>query len=768
MTGIKLCFAFFAVWDGGMSTARFSSRLTTSTVVGRAQLGSAGWFLSVFVSFCQFFFFIRWNDLIYNLSITFFLLTTMNNLNLPKNLVNNLTEAVLRQLQSGNNATRDNAQQEPVLLHQLQSGNNIIRDNAQQHLSAVVQQLVPQLLRQPLARQPLATPPTPSTPSTPVVRSDSSISSASLQRCDSSASTSSYLSRSDSSASSASLSSVHQWGDMAEDDDDSVSRRRTSDEDKFYMNTVRRPVLEIVDSKYCALHPDVDNALFRRRFKRKRNSDGSRTLKRNKDIVLPLFRQLTGPVLRRLTRLLLQQGTAGVTYCMIRRKLYVAALKVVKKRRANHIQSWRPDRNNTHKPLIYGDEIRPAVGLFTSPTPGGLAAPAFGATPPPPPAVGVPTPAPPAPPAPSSQATPDVDFSVDPTPPTPATPAPSSQATPDVDFPVCDVKCCDCGKLLTKNSAHPKDDDQEWGVRGTEMRCEGCWRKHVTNDMINVVENPGKRAEHIRSSQNPSKRQKKNRKTTGKCNWCGETTHKTKRSKKCRYNKHSMMERLLKQAVDAGQIDAAAAADEQIAAATVDGEEIPAAATAVEQIPAAAAAGDEQIAAATGDEQIAAAAAGDEQGDVAAADDVWADVPPPLPVFQIGENVLVVRGRRKYLAQVFKINGDNHHVYYVDNGDNEVVKRSDLRTEPSPTPNRRDFLARTFHFDGADDLEEGLWKVRRIAESGVEFVCTRLTGGSSRSQSVEKFDIAYVMTEVRKHEEHERARGPMHSSRRYR
>ena len=129
--------------------------------------------------------------------------------------------------------------------------------------------------------------------------------------------------------------------------------------------------------------------------------------------------------------------------------------------------------------------------------------------------------------------------------------------------------------------------------------------------------------------------------------------------------------------------------------------------------------------------------------------------------------MLVVRGRRKYLAQVFKINGVHHHVYYVDNGESEVVDRSDLRPEPSPTAARHEFLKRTFYFDGADDLEEGLWKVRRIAESGVEFVCTRLTGGTSRSQNIENFDIDYVMKEVRVYEEKQRARGPMFS-RRYR
>ena len=183
--------------------------------------------------------------------------------------------------------------------------------------------------------------------------------------------------------------------------------------------------------------------------------------------------------------------------------------------------------------MIYGDAIRPAAGLFTAPAPGGPAPPAFGLrqtpglpragvpTPPPPvptppaagvppaglPRAGVPTPPPPVPtppPPPVPQGTP-----------TPPTPAPSSQPTTTapvatgVDFPVDDVKCCDCNKVLTKDCAYPKDDDQEWGVGAKEMRCQECWRKHVTTDMVDVVENPDKREAHVKAQNKKKKKSEK-------------------------------------------------------------------------------------------------------------------------------------------------------------------------------------------------------------------------------------------------------------------
>ena len=94
---------------------------------------------------------------------------------------------------------------------------------------------------------------------------------------------------------------------------------------------------------------------------------------------------------------------------------------------------------------------------------------------------------------------------------------------------------------------------------------------------------------------------------------------------------------------------------------------------------------------------------------------------------------------------------DKYDVYLVDDGTSKTVHASKLKPERYPTPLRREYLNLEWFFDGADDLESGRWKVRRIV--GNEFVCTRLTGGTARSQNVENFDIGYVMNQI--HTQHE-------------
>jgi len=48
-----------------------------------------------------------------------------------------------------------------------------------------------------------------------------------------------------------------------------------------------------------------------------------------------------------------------------------------------------------------------------------------------------------------------------------------------------------------------------------------------------------------------------------------------------------------------------------------------------------------------------------------------------------------------------------------------------------------------FFFDGADDLAEGMWRVRQVIDDKNLYRCTRLTGAGR--QNVENFDIGYVI-----------------------
>ena len=96
----------------------------------------------------------------------------------------------------------------------------------------------------------------------------------------------------------------------------------------------------------------------------------------------------------------------------------------------------------------------------------------------------------------------------------------------------------------------------------------------------------------------------------------------------------------------------------------------------------------------------------------------------------VGDNVLLVDGRKTFLGQLFKVQGDRYryHVYFVGNGDVDVVGLDQLKSEPDPSRNRRDYLGKEFYFDGTDDLASGRFKARRLVEDRNEFVCTRLTG----------------------------------------
>ena len=122
-----------------------------------------------------------------------------------------------------------------------------------------------------------------------------------------------------------------------------------------------------------------------------------------------------------------------------------------------------------------------------------------------------------------------------------------------------------------------------------------------------------------------------------------------------------------------------------------------------------------------------------------------------------------------FLAQLFQVDDDGYHVYFVnapDDDDTRVVSLDRLSPESTPSPKRADFLNAEFYFDGAPDLARGRWKVRRIEGDNNQYVCVRLSGGTTRCKSLEHFDISYVMSEVRAEEEYVRERGPFCTGRR--
>ena len=148
------------------------------------------------------------------------------------------------------------------------------------------------------------------------------------------ASSTASVSSTSSTSSNASISSTHEWND--DEGDYLIKRRRPSNAQvRADKKIVTTPVLAKIDSAHLALHPSVRNMLFRRKFTRFRGPNGERSLKKNKDIVIPVFKQLVGPVLKRLTLRHLRSEQAvdpAVTYNILWRRFYYAALQVTKKR----------------------------------------------------------------------------------------------------------------------------------------------------------------------------------------------------------------------------------------------------------------------------------------------------------------------------------------------------------------------------------------------------------------------------------------------------
>ena len=138
--------------------------------------------------------------------------------------------------------------------------------------------------------------------------------------------------------------------------------------------------------------------------------------------------------------------------------------------------------------------------------------------------------------------------------------------------------------------------------------------------------------------------------------------------------------------------------------------------------------------------------------------------PQPQHNFQRGQNVTVTMDNNKvYLGQLFKIEGDKYHVYFVDNSEVAVMRADQLGPDKWNARTRAQYLNAESYCDGVGDTERdsippGRWKVRRI--EGNEYVCVRLSGGGPTDINRENFDIGYVMSEVRAEEEYVRERGP--------
>ena len=117
-------------------------------------------------------------------------------------------------------------------------------------------------------------------------------------------------------------------------------------------------------------------------------------------------------------------------------------------------------------------------------------------------------------------------------------------------------------------------------------------------------------------------------------------------------------------------------------------------------------------------------------------------------------SISVTLDKNVYLAQLFKIEGDKYHVYYVGNGEVDVLSVHELapsawnvRTRGEYVKDGAEFYSEAIAAEPEKDLpalKAGRWKVRRI--DGNEFVCVRLSGGGPTESNLENFDIlGYVV-----------------------
>ena len=139
--------------------------------------------------------------------------------------------------------------------------------------------------------------------------------------------------------------------------DEPVQKRRRRRNKNPYSRWVRGPILKVMDKEFLS---KPESILFKHQLKKQRNPDGTRSYKKYKEINFPVFKRMVRPILRRLMAKLVVSGEVGESndHGQVYRKLYMAALQIVKKRRANHTQSWRVEKKPL--PLVYSNTSPPS------------------------------------------------------------------------------------------------------------------------------------------------------------------------------------------------------------------------------------------------------------------------------------------------------------------------------------------------------------------------------------------------------------------------
>ena len=512
---------------------------------------------------------------------------------------------------------------------------------------------------------------------------------------------------------------------------------------------VRKKVLKFFDAKYLA--PRYSQ-LFCRRLRKAPLSDGTFIRKKNEDLRVSLFKRLVRRILRGIIgQMGIHVGTNA--YLDMKSRLYLAALRVVKKRRANHIQSWR--LHNKHKTLIYGgrlgtspkencsrmqarirhrraqkqrrrsrscsrknDEGEADIGsndLQASSAANMQARCASG--------VDI-----------NSDTTLEyhsggdndddgsnsafgsmvADFGDDEC---DQASQSASPCAPPVTMYLRTKECIDCKKKVEYRSAFSSTN-----AKDKPVRCEKCWDLKIANQIVPVMEERAERGgPAVPHEKKKTKRddqghgsevpKKKKRRVRTACR-CGSTTHKNISSKDCPLNKNK----------------------------TLTATPTPTTATPTRTTTAPTTATPTPTTAAP------------TRTTTAPTTTTTTPIPTttttaPRPAFNptVGDNVLAKSKGSHFLAQVVAITPRGCQVYFPEDSCEATIPHRHIKPVP-PTctyPTRASMIGEEWNFEGDKELSPGRWKVRQRVDN--TYKCTLLSGGGLGEPNVEVFDIGFVI-----------------------
>ena len=500
-------------------------------------------------------------------------------------------------------------------------------------------------------------------------------------------------------------------------------RRRQNDNLSRDKKAVNEATMALLDKQFLA---PFKSSMFYRKLKK----NTTNVLKQREDIDLELFKRETRHLRARLcSRDLnaLREQDPTLTSDTLSDRYEAAMLTLVRKRRANHLQSWRVHK--THLRLIYSTDttVRLNPGRQPDVTPQAatqsvdddqstepeFSEPDFEEEPQ----------------VPASQV-PD-DKSCEPDfeePQVPAPPVPANSPRPPVTIHQVTTKCEVCGVTVNHNSGFPQDSDQ-WATK-TTVRCPKCFDKHVQTVLIPEIANEEARAKKARQydrvmQRRDNKKRKSSepqvpnkRKKRTQCR-CGSKTHVMVTHRDCPLNKKNLdhdnaivatREIILNRRREA--INSTTPSPPPSNSTPSPPSPPPPSSTPSPPPP------------------------------------TPPSTPPPTPYLPtVGRNALVRYRRNEwYLAHITSRNEDGRYdVYFPEDFKvKKSVPASNIRPVDSSCtePTRGELLGKVFFYPGDDEIPAGKWTVRRL--QGNEYTCTCCD--PKATLNIDNFEVGYVIS----------------------